>query len=502
MRKFIQTTVFALLIFGVVSCDEGFDDLNVDPTKASELALEYKFPQAILFEAGQRYESWRGNFIYCSTMIQHLANTETYWSGDKYLYNAAYSSAFWDANYPQTIKLVEDMKAQLELEEQTSSPEYAMVRILRVFAYSRITDLYGDIPYSEAGKAFIEGNTRPVYDTQESIYTDMLQELEESAAALGMGTSELGAADILFAGDEAKWKKWAYSLMLRLGMRLVKVDENAAQEWVTRAINGGVMESNDDIALVHHEEGNGILQNGNGEVFLADRTSKISATFMDVLQGDPRMRVYVALPDGNEDTSAQKGLPNGYDGSTIESYSEYDTATAAGGMDQFSEANSNYLQGRDAPMFWQTYAEVEFMLAEAAVRWGIGGDAQSHYTAGVTAAMEYLSLYGAGATITSAEISDYLDDNPFDVANALQQINTQYWVAVFLNEYEAYANWRRTGFPVLTPVDYPGNQSNSSIPRRLIYPTNEQVMNGDNYSAVITQQGPDLFTTRMWWDVE
>ncbi|WP_318344526.1 SusD/RagB family nutrient-binding outer membrane lipoprotein [Flagellimonas baculiformis] len=503
MKRSIYITTFALLALVGVSCDDGFEDINTDPTKATEIAIEYKFPKAILYTAGQRYESWRGNFIYCSTMIQHLANTQGYWSGDKYFYNAAYSSAYWDANYPQGIKSIEDMKAELESNGQTDSPEYAMVRILRVFAYHRMTDLYGDIPYSEAGKAYTEGNTRPAYDSQESIYADMLKELEEAAAVLGTGTAEIGAADILYAGNQTQWKKWAYSLMLRLGLRMVKVDEAAAEEWVAKAIAGGVMESNDDIAYIRHQsDGNGIVRNGNGEVFTADRSARISTTFLEILEGDPRMRVYAALPpdeDGfvNENPADQKGLPNGLDGATIQDYE--------GGSDlsTYSEPNSNYLMGEDAPMFWQTYAEVEFMLAEAAVRWGLaGGDPEVHYNAGVTAAMQYLSLYGGGATITNTEINDYLAANPFDAGNALEQINTQYWVAVFLNEYEAYANWRRTGFPTLTPVSYDGNQSNGTIPRRLIYPTNEAVLNSSNYNAVLTAQGPDSFTTRMWWDVE
>ncbi len=497
MKKIVYITAVTLLTLVGVSCDDGFEDINTDPTKATDIAIEYKFPKALLYTAGQRYESWRGNFIYSSTMVQHLANLQSYWSGDKYFYNSAYSSAYWDANYPQGIKSIEDMKAQMETNEETSLPEYAMVRILRVFAYSRITDLYGDIPYSDAGKAYIEGNTRPTYDTQESIYADMLNELNEAATALGSGTADIGAADILFDGDQTKWKKWAYSLMLRLGLRMVKVDAAAAQQWATTAIAGGVMDSNDDIAYIVHQDGNGIVRNGNSEVFAADRSARISTTFLDILQGDPRMRVYAALPDGNEDPLVQKGLPNGLDGTTIQSYAGGDD------LDTYSEPNSNYLMGYDAPMFWQTYAEVEFMLAEAAVRWGLaGGDPEVHYNAGVTAAMEFLSLYGAGATITSTEISDYLAANPFDAGNALEQINTQYWVATFLNEYEAYANWRRTGFPVLTPVNYPGNESNGTIPRRLIYPTNEQVLNKENYDAAVSSQGPDKFTTRMWWDAE
>ncbi|CAN0586794.1 unnamed protein product, partial [Ectocarpus sp. 12 AP-2014] len=138
----------------------------------------------------------------------------------------------------------------------------------------------------------------------------------------------------------------------------------------------------------------------------------------------------------------------------------------------------------------------------ANVRWGLAGDAETHYNNGVTAAMKQLSLYGDAGIIADADIADYLAANPYDTANALEQINTQYWAATFLNEYESFSNWRRTGFPALTPVNYPGNVTNGTIPRRLTYSESEQSNNPDNYAAVIAAQGPDVLTTRVWWDVE
>jgi hypothetical protein len=494
------------------SCDDDFEDINVDPTTATQIDLNYKFPTAVLYASGQRYESWRANLIYASTMIQHLANTQGYWNGDKYTYSAGYAEAFWTAQYPQTIKVIEDMKYQLETEGDTLSADYAMVRVLRVFAYHRMTDLYGDIPYSEAGNAYITGNMRPAYDLQENIYADMLKELEESAELLEGSTSTLGSTDIIFNGDTSKWQKWAYSLMLRLGLRMTKVDEAAAQKWAEKAIAGGVMESNDDIAYVVHEEGNGIVQNGNGETFTADGTPRISNTFIEFLQGDPRLTIYASLPENTGETDAngnpilrtveertdpeaQVGLPNGLDSFLLQEQ------TGETNTQDFSEPNRLYLTSEAAPNFFQTYAEVEFMLAEAAYRWGSGdGDVESHYKAGVRAAMNYLELYSPEAVISEEEISNYLEANPYDPSKALEQINTQYWAAVFLNEYEAYANWRRTGYPVLDPVDYPGNVTGGTIPRRLTYLQSEQLTNAENYNAAVSSQGPDNLTTRIWWD--
>ena len=509
MKNKLYIFLFIGLALFLYSCDEDFESINVDPTTASQIDISYKFPTAVLYASGQRYESWRGNLIYSSTMIQHLANTQGYWNGDKYTYSAGYAEAFWTAQYPQTMKSIEDMMSQLETAGDTLSADYGMVRVLRVFAYHRMTDLYGDVPYSEAGAAYSEGILRPAYDPQEEIYADMLNELEESAELLdGSSSSSMTAADIIYNGDVSKWQKWAYSLMLRLGLRMTKVDEAAAQEWVEKAIAGGVMESNDDIAYVQHEEGNGLLQNGNGEVFTADGTPRISDTFIEFLQGDPRLTIYASLPattaDGtprtNEerlDPDAQLGLPNGLDSALLQELTG-ETNTQA-----YSEPNRLYITSEAAPNFFQTYAEVEFMLAEAAYRWGSGdGDAEAHYEAGVTAAMKYLELYSPEAAIADDAITTYLEENPYDESMALEQINTQYWAAIFLNEYEAFANWRRTGFPVLDPVDYPGNVTGGTIPRRLTYLQSEQLTNTENYNAAVSSQGPDNLTTRVWWDVE
>ncbi|WP_108424590.1 SusD/RagB family nutrient-binding outer membrane lipoprotein [Flagellimonas amoyensis] len=504
-----------LFVFILGACDKGFEDVNVNPTKPVQVDVSTKLTTAILLASSERYDNWRANLIYQSTMMQHMATLAGYWAGDKYTWDRGYASSLMDRYYTGVVKQVEDMLLQLETE---GGPEEmkAITRILRVFAYSRLTDLYGDVPYSEAGKAVIDGVFQPSYDPQSEIYADMLNELEESAAALGTGTSGFGSADIIYNGDQEKWRRLANSLMLRLGFRLIKVDPAGAQEWVTKAINGGVMESNADIFYVPHTNGpEGINQNGNGETFLADNSPRLSKTFVDFMlnNDDPRLTVLGSLPENTGETdgggaailrtpterldpTTQKGLPNGLDAGLLED------STGETNIQAYTEPNRMLVTGLDDPMFFQTYAEVEFMLAEANVRWGLAGDAETHYNNGVRAAMEMLEMYGGGGAIPSADIDDYLINNPYDPGNALEQINTQYWAATFLNEYEAFSNWRRTGFPVLVPVNYPGNVTNGTIPRRLTYSESEQVNNPQNYNEAISRQGPDLLTTRVWWDVE
>ncbi|MEP4948762.1 MAG: SusD/RagB family nutrient-binding outer membrane lipoprotein, partial [Flavobacteriaceae bacterium] len=269
-----------------------------------------------------------------------------------------------------------------------------------------------------------------------------------------------------------------------------------SQEWVTKAINGGVMTSNDDIFYLQHDSNN---RNGISEVFDADGNPRMSKTFIDFLQNgnDPRLPILAARrSDGSTDTADLIGFPNGLSSATLLDL------TGEENTDAYAEPNRAILAQFEAPMIFQTYAEVEFMLAEANVRWGLASDAETHYNNGVTAAMQHLSLYSDAATISDTDITTYLSNYPYDAGNALEQINTQYWAATFLNEYETFANWRRTGFPILVPVNFPGNETGGTIPRRLTYNENEASVNAENYQAVITAQGPDLLTTRVWWDVE
>ena len=252
MKKIIYASLCFMLVFS--SCDKGFEEINVNPTKPSQVGVTTKLTSTQLFTSGERYENWRANLIYCSTMMQHFSTTAGYWSGDKYTWNKGYASSMIDRIYGNAVKTVEDMLVQIEEEGQPEEMK-AITRIMRVFIYHRLTDLYGDVPYSEAGAAYTDGVFTPAYDEQSFIYMDMLKELEESASVLGSGTSGFGAADLMFQGDQAKWKRFAYSMMMRLGFRLIKVDPAASKEWVTKAINGGVMMSNDDIAYIEHALG-------------------------------------------------------------------------------------------------------------------------------------------------------------------------------------------------------------------------------------------------------
>lgn len=492
MKKSIYIVLLLALILS--ACDSGFEEMNVDPTKPAQVDIKNKLSITQLYTSGSRYEVWRNMLIYNATMMQHLATTTSYWVGDKYLRNDGYASSQIDRDYENAIKTIEDMLLQVEQEGHPAEME-AIVRILRVFVFHRLTDLYGDIPYSEAGQAIISGILAPKYDKQEDIYADMLNELEVSAAALGSGMSGFGSADLIFQGDQTKWKKFANSLMLRLALRISNVDPAGAEQWAVKAINGGVMTSNADIAFIQMQTGpTSLNQSAFGQVFLVDDAS-LSTTLVDALSGDPRLPILAARASDESTAIADlQGFPNGLDATML--------ANSTGEENMLNYAHPNrMLVTLDAPTVFQTYAEVELLLAEATLKGWVAGDVQQHYNAGVTAAMKmYEGLYGSAAAVADGDIATFLANNPYDAANGMEQIATQHWIATFFNEYETYSNWRRTGYPVLVPVNYPGNVTNGTIPRRMTYSTSEQSNNTANYNDAITSQGPDVMTTRIWWD--
>ncbi|MCC7401556.1 MAG: SusD/RagB family nutrient-binding outer membrane lipoprotein [Chitinophagaceae bacterium] len=516
--KIKQIAALAIALGSILSsCDKNFESINIDPTKLSPANMNYNylFTNAQLITSGNSdgnaYEDWRNNLIYASCMIQHLSSTYGYWGGDKYTYNSGYNSAYWDANYNNSIKNIVDV-----IENVKNKPElsnfYNIARIFKVFQFQRMTDMYGDIPYSQAGLGYTQGITTPVYDKQADIYDNMLNELKAAATALDPGApNTIGAADRIYGGDVSKWKKFAYSEMVRIAMRLSKVDAAKAQQWVQTAYAGGVFASNDDNALFQHENQPwSPPSNGNGWVLdvVDPAAAKISLTFMTMLKStnDPRLRYIATVATdpsngsdmGNNDPSIQIGMPNGYDqgsGATDISHA----ANYPGNINNYSIVNRNTFARVTAPTFFLTYSETMLLLAEAAQRGWVSATASTLYNTGVTAAI--LQLNQTGASLTATDASTYLTANPYNAGTALQQINTQYYIATFMDEYEAWANWRRSGFPVLTPVNYFGNVTGGTIPRRFTYPTNEPAVNGTNYNAAVAGlSNGDKMTSRVWWD--
>lgn len=522
-NKIKLTALAAAILMGFGSCKKDFVSINTNPNTitAGNINFGYLFTNAQLITSGNSdgngYEDWRNNLIYSSCMIQHLSSTTGYWDGDKYLYNASYNSAYWDDNYPNSITNIVEVWYHTKQDSAAQLNFYNIARIFKVFQFQRMTDMYGDCPYSQAGLGYISGITSPVYDKQQAIYMDMLNELQVAATNLdSTKTNTVGTADLLYAGNVAQWKKFAYSEMVRIAMRLSKVDPADAQKYVQIAVAGGVMASNADNAIVQHQNVAGTpVPNGTGLILIGDdpNASRLSNTFVNYLKttSDPRLSYLgtvcadptVTTDMGDTAAAVQLGQPNGYDAAG--SGSAYDLTLAPGypgNPNAYSVVNRYTFARLTAPTFFLTYGETQLLLAEAAERGWVTGSAATYYANGVTGAMEQLGAQ-AGAGPSDAQITAYLALNPYNGSDALNQINSQYWVASFMDENESFANWRRSGYPVLTPVNYPGNVTNGTIPRRFTYPQGEASTNSTNYNAAVSDLSDgDKMTSRVWWDAQ
>ena len=502
MKK-ILITFFALgFLFNSCEFDRGFEEMNINPNSLSQIDAANKVTYLLTKVSGERYENWRNSMIYNSAIVQHHADAN-WWAGDTYDRNDQWTHALWERGYPQQVKNVEDIISQLT-NEGDSGTNMGIARIIRAFIYHRLTDTYGDIPYSEAGQGYTTGILKPKYDAQKDIYMDMLKELEEAVGQIS-GDSDWGTADIVFDGKAAHWKAFGNSLMLRLAMRLTEADAATAQAWAVKAIGLGTMSSNAHIASIKHGDGVSGSRNGHGEVFMADQGSRISTSFMSRMNGDPRKtRLFMRASDKSQVVGNLIGMRNGLKG---DAYKDLDgnTVPARGDTDIYAMAATE-LQSITAPMVMQTYAEVEFLKAEAAIRGWISSSDKAHYEAGVTAGMKMLNqLYPDMTAITASEISTFLAGpgaykTGGSVAERWEQVMDQYFIATYFNEYEAYANWRRSGFPDISPTRHPASYTNGQFMIRMIYPPSESVNNPENYSAANAAQGPDEYTTPVWWD--
>jgi len=518
--KYIYLIITAFIIVAAASCKKELTNVNTNPNAIT--AGKYD-PNLLLTTVQLMYtgstnfggSAWATKWGGVACFIQHTASINPgFYYGDKYLNNITAMGEMFQDSYTSEVQ------PAVELYQLTANkPQYRnlhqMARIMKAMVFEQITDLYGDIPYFQAGLGYYDRIYQPVYDKQQVIYTDLLKEVSQAVDSLDE-SADKPTGDVLYssAGDQiAEWKEFGNSLLVRMAMRLTNVDPTTAQTYVTKAA-GNTMQSNADNAIIQHQDGNQLTQNRDAlEIFGNDSTDlKLSSAFISNMKNnsDPRLPVvawiYSTDANGNitsDDTPAdQIGMPPGFivgGANPNIDITKLDTLPAAG-IAGYSRLNNNILYTA-APSLILTYAETEFLLADAAKRWGIAGDAATHYQNGVLAALTQLSAYGGAATISDADAATYYNNVTYNDAIALDQINTQYWLCTLMDEYETWCNWRRTGYPNLTPTNYPGNVTNGTIPRRLTYPPSQKITNTANYNtAVANLTGGDKMTSHVWWD--
>jgi hypothetical protein len=304
-------------------------------------------------------------------------------------------------------------------------------------------------------------------------------------------------------------------------MRYTKVDAAKAKTIVEIAVNparGGVMSSNNDNALIQF---NATYTNGTSSALLGGERHNyyVGKPFVDFLKAtnDPRLTYIAATYEKpteplatagavNTNPANQLGMPYGYDENSVQTAPGF--PGKIGSAFKYSQFNRATVFRIDAPEYLVTYAQTQLLLAEAVSRGFIAGNAKNFYEAGIRAHMTQKPLYGETLNITDAQQSAYLlePEVAFTPARALEQINEQYWVASFRNWAEAWANFRRSGYPQLSPIKFPGedpevNTGNAGgFIHRLTYPLREKSVNTANVNEAVSRSGADNLGTRIFWD--
>ncbi len=511
--------IFTALLF-VWGCDQDFVEINTNPYAVNDV------DPALLFAGAQR--SHLGTFAAEHTIVQQFVNPYNQGATLGFNFNAdidGVNNPKWNQSYPSVIRNL--MQALTLLGDETDRVNLkSMVRIWKAQVFMGLVDNYGDVPYTEAGKAVSDGIFSPKYDDDAAIYDDLYNELKSAVAALNASGDYV--PEDLFYGDNSeipsgsasvqvdKWKKLGNSLLLRLGMRYSKVDQTKAQSIVAEAFAGGVMDSNDDNAYVKYD-GATYTQADNDFLRQFSQFDYAAEPFVDHLKNtsDPRGKYMLATyddpgsvandPDPDTVLSNQFGVPIGVtDLQLIDTGLGY-RGSKGNGLN-YTQLNIYAVAAPDAPDFYVTYAQTSLLLAEAAQRGWITGDPQALYEAGIRADMEMHSLYPNVTPISDAEINAYIahPNVAFNATDALELINTQYWVVNFRNGTEAFANFRRSGFPALSRNDFNDNllaNGGDGFVHRMSYPDREGSANSKNYAAAVAAiGGNDDLVTRVFWD--
>lgn len=535
---------------GLSSCSDSYlEDVNTDDSKAETIDPNAQLTTALL----QTY----GDFSLMDTYRSYITGFTQYYAGGWNVSN--YAGAVypkdsemaypWNRYYQISIKNLVDAIHRTGDMPNTN----AALRIHRAYMMAVLSDIYGDIPCTEAGMSFIDGNATPKYDTQEEVYDFIFSELKACAAQLGTGTDAISGDVTSLGGDQEAWKRYANTLRLRYAMRISDVAPERARTEFESALNadGGIISSADEDAYIKYIDAPFTLYDGAADLdFRANALGEmiygqdpqspsfVSSTLFNYMKKmhDPRLyriaRCYIHTTRSQTDTSGNFDVTDEVlawgerggegivpcnvgdawwsDWVSAPANSDIPTLNSLATLYPDKGYDKNNYPARmirptiavafcnaDCPGILITSAEVEFLLAEAASKgWNVPGDAESHYEAGIRASMQMLNnYYDIVSKISDAEIEEYIAENPLG-DNPRESINTQAWILHLTNPNEGWANLRRSDYPALAdrtllPVrgDFPHEDPNMQTPVRLRYPLLEASYNSVNYEEAVDRLG-------------
>ena len=516
-----QSTIKGLLsalVVLAVACTSNYEEYNTNPYNVTKEQMEadgYNVSAALVGMQGWVLPTSTNTFQYTDCLLGgsyggYLADSNNGFNAGKFsTYNPqlTWSKVPFNAIIPNIFTNLTQVKAVTE-----EPVPLAIAMVIKVASIVRITDIYGPIPYSKVGE---DGNLTAPYDSQEDVYNKMFEELDEAIETLTTHQTEAisANADKVFSGDVVRWIKFANSMKLRMAMRIVYANPALAQSIAEEvaAHQTGPMSSNSDNAYltVTKTPFRVICYEYNGG------DSRISADITSYMNGynDPRRSLYFTQSAFDE----EEGYTNGYIG--LRNGIQIPANTIA-------QAYSNMnVTAEDTKILWMNAAETAFLKAEGALRgWAMGGTAESFYDEGIRLSFDQWGASGAGSYLenststpgsyvdpmgsftysgTTSTITIKWDDGATTEQN-LERIITQKWIANYPLGLEAWAEFRRTGYPKLMPAvvnNSGGDVIDEKMARRLTYPTSEYEENRENVNAALTLLGGnDKMSTHVWWD--
>ncbi|MEL6534067.1 MAG: SusD/RagB family nutrient-binding outer membrane lipoprotein [Bacteroidota bacterium] len=478
MQLFSKTILVLVGISVATACTQDFEEINTNDNAPISVQPEFLLRQ-VVYDMGEQM-SYEG-FVAGNLLGQYFTAIDFNLFDRHSLTEPQFGGNPW----PVLYRNLRDNETLLALAKE--NPVHAVYEgpalVMKAYIAAMITDIYGDVPYFEAASG-TEGVVKPAYDAQQDIYLaegGILDNLETAITLLkGYTGTQALQGDILYGGDLQGWVAFANSLLIKSLLRISSAENTAAQlqQLVNAAeyIQGNSTNATYDFT---NSQPNNFrmanLRSGDFNLFV------MSETMQEITEqlNDPRVAVWFRTAEGFP--GEYRGLLNGPDASqTSISVADYSLSGTIF-REETGRLDANFITA------WET----SFLLAEAAERGLISGDAQAYYEQGVTQAFAYWGVdlpadYLAGAAAYGANGAD-----------PVEQIITQKWLAQSVNGYEGWIEYRRTGYPALKTIS--ASLNNDLIPVRLPYPADEQALNRENYELATAQSGNSINAT-VWWD--
>lgn len=496
MKKLFYTMLCAATLLS--SCDKDFEEINTDPNSIPNALPQQLLPPALVTTMSYNMIRNRNfnNELMQVTVDQSDAEGRVFrydyrsnWSD--YLYNGLYSEL---SNFKDIYKV-----ASSDLNYNRSYMGISL--ICQSWIYSILTDTYGDLPFAQSNLARDSGIYEPRFDRQRDIYLGLFQNLETADTLLATNTAIVGSSDPVFYGDISRWRKFGNSLYLRLLTRLSGKAEVSAMVTAkikdiveTNAANYPLMSSVDESAILRWT-GQGPYTSPYVNVREQDfRAPSLASFFIDhlVIWNDPRIDVSQGTSGFNRWSiaayqGAYSGVQSGYVPGAEPVKKSY----------FYSMTSAQSLQSDQMTGILMNYAELNFILAEAAVKGWITGSAENYYKQAVLASIKQWMPNWNVPIETYLASADIAWDDAATLEEKMERIHLQKYYALFLVDMQQWFEYRRTGHPVLPQG--PGLQNNGVMPARMTYPVYVQSTNPTNYQLAVAAQGPDIISTQVWW---